>query len=144
MTVKSITHGTEEYEEMIRLRITALLDPIGVPSSYIKREAEEHDLLIGAFDDLRLIGCCVLTDKHDGSVQLRQMAVQPTFQGKGYGARILEFAEKLAVENKFTSLILHARDPVINFYVKCGYQISGSQFFEVGIAHHKMVKKWFV
>jgi predicted GNAT family N-acyltransferase len=36
---------------------------------------------------------------------------------------------------------MHARDTVLSFYEKCGYQISGEQFFEVGIAHHKMQKE---
>jgi len=37
-------------------------------------------------------------------------------------------------------LMMHARDPVLNFYKKCGYEIYGEQFFEVGIGHHKMQK----
>ncbi|MBD0374701.1 MAG: GNAT family N-acetyltransferase, partial [Flavisolibacter sp.] len=41
----------------------------------------------------------------------------------------------------FDILIMHARNPVIEFYKKCGYTIVGEEFFEVGIAHHKMQKQ---
>jgi predicted GNAT family N-acyltransferase len=37
--------------------------------------------------------------------------------------------------------MMHARDPVIDFYKKCGYLIAGEQFFEVGMGHHKMQKQ---
>jgi predicted GNAT family N-acyltransferase len=37
--------------------------------------------------------------------------------------------------------MMHAREPVIDFYKKCGYAIEGDQFFEVGMAHHKMIKQ---
>ena len=37
--------------------------------------------------------------------------------------------------------MMHARDTVMDFYKKNGYVISGPQFFEVGIGHHRMEKK---
>ena len=38
-------------------------------------------------------------------------------------------------------LMMHARDPVMEFYKKSGYEIVGDQFFEVGMGHHRMEKK---
>jgi N-acetylglutamate synthase-like GNAT family acetyltransferase len=125
---------------MIQLRIKDLLEPIGVPAHYIVPEKEKNDFFIAASEEDEMIGCCVLTPKENGLIQLRQMAVRPDQQGKRIGAAIIQFAEETARENGFTTLMMHARNPVIDFYKKCGYQISGAEFFEVGIGHHKMQK----
>ena len=141
MNLKLIQHNSVEYEQMISLRITQLLEPIGVPASYIERETEKTDLLIGAFENHVMIGCCVLTPREEGVIQLRQMAVRLDHRGKKIGTAIIEFAEKVAKENNFSLLTMHARDPAIDFYRKCGYRVEGGQFFEVGMGHHKMQKR---
>jgi N-acetylglutamate synthase-like GNAT family acetyltransferase len=141
MEIKLIEQNSSEYDQMINFRITQLLEPIGVPASYIEKEREKEDFLVVAFENKEMIGCCVLTPKEDGAIQLRQMAVRTDYRGKKVGAAIIEFAEKLAKENNFSTLMMHARDPVIDFYKKCGYEIEGDQFFEVGIGHHKMQKQ---
>jgi predicted GNAT family N-acyltransferase len=141
MKIKLIKHNSNEYDQMITLRITQLLEPIGIPASYIEKEKEQHNLLIGAFENDEIIGCCVLTPKDNTLIQLRQMTVRQDYRGKNIGAAIVEFAEEVAKENNFSVLMMHARDPVINFYKKCGYEIEGDQFFEVGMGHHKMQKQ---
>lgn len=141
MEIKVIRHSSDEYEQMINLRVTQLLLPIGVPASYIQKENEKHDILIGAFENNEMIGCCVLTPRENGIIQLRQMTVREDYRGKKIGAAIVEFAEEVARENNFSILMMHARDPVIDFYKRCGYHIAGEQFFEVGMGHHKMQKQ---
>ena len=126
---------------MIALRMKVLLNPIGVSQSYINTEKEKQDVLIGAFEDDALIGCCILTRVNDSTVQLRQMAVENSLQKKGIGTAIVSFAETMAKEKGYQQLMMHARDNVLDFYRKCGYKIVGEQFFEVGIAHYKMQKQ---
>ena len=126
---------------MVNLRMKVLLDPIGIPRSYINPEKEKDDLLIGAFENNELTGCCILTHINKTTMQLRQMAVDNTLQKKGIGKEIVLFAERLATEKGYSVLMMHARDTVIGFYTRCGYAIAGEQFFEVGIGHHRMEKK---
>ena len=140
MEFKLIDHGSELYSEMIRLRKNVLLDPIGIPQEYIDKEKEKNDYLIGAFRSDRLIGCCVLTPKPNGIIQLRQMAVVTDQQGKNIGRLIIQFAEQTATEEGFSQMVLHSRDNVLRFYSKCGYETDGEQFYEVGIPHHRMKK----
>jgi predicted GNAT family N-acyltransferase len=141
MKIRIIAHSSNEYEQMISLRVTQLLEPIGVPASYIDREKEKNDLLIGAFENEEITGCCALTPKDKNTIQLRQMTVRSDYRGKKIGAAIIEYAEKVAREHNFSLLMMHARNPVIEFYKKCGYEIEGEEFFEVGIGHHKMQKQ---
>lgn len=140
MTVRTIAFHSQEYEQMIQLRINTLLNPIGVPSGYINPQKEKNDVFIGAFEEDLLIGCCILTPIDKETVQLRQMVVDPPFQGKHIGAALIQFAEEVARQHQYGTLLLHARNPVMGFYKKCGYQVTGDEFFEVGIGHHKMQK----
>ena len=140
MIIKIIQHGSREYEQMLLLRIDVLLNPINIAPSYINREKENEDILIGAFEEDEMIGCCVLTKKDEFTLQLRQMAVRVNRQTKGAGTAILNFAEKITQEKGYRCLMMHARDVVIPFYQKCGYTIIGNGFTEVGIPHHVMEK----
>lgn len=140
MIIKTIAHNSEAYQQMVQLRIQALLEPIGIPARYIVPENEKEDLFIAAFEENEMIGCCVLTPKGSGLVQLRQMAVRPGRQGQKIGTAIIRLAEEVARQNGFATLMMHARNPVIAFYQKCGYQVSGDEFFEVGMGHHRMEK----
>lgn len=140
MHIQIIPHNSAAYEEMISLRLNVLLKPIGVPASFINRDKEAEDILIGVFEKKELIGCCVLTKIDEQIIQLRQMAVAIAAQGTGIGAAIVDFAEKTTKEKGFKILMMHARDVVIPFYEKCGYHIADEGFKEVGIPHHKMEK----
>ena len=139
-TITLIKHNSEAYQHMLQLRTTVLLQPIGVDPSFIKPEQETDDVLIGAFEETALIGCCVLTKLSDSVVQLRQMAVARTLQKQGIGTALLHFAETWAKAHHYKSLVLHARSNVVLFYDKNGYVISGEPFDEVGIKHFRMEK----
>ena len=141
MQLRIIYTGTSEYKAMIDLRMKVLLDPVGIPRSYINPEKEKEDILIGAFDGEQLTGCCILTHVDQNMLQLRQMAVDDSLQNKGVGASIVGYAETIAKERGYSTLMMHARDTVMGFYERCGYHVDGEQFFEVGISHHKMKKQ---
>ena len=141
MTIKTIQPFTDDYKQMVELRVKSLLEPIGVPSSYIQPEKEKDDIFIAAFLNDVMIGCCILTRVDDKTIQLRQMAVLEAYRGKKMGNSIIDFAEKIARGKGYSILMMHARDPVLEFYKKAGYEIAGEQFFEVGMGHHRMEKK---
>ena len=140
MKVQLVSFGSPGYDEIVQLRVEALLKPVGVDASFIVPEEEKDDVFIAATEDQRVIGCCILSKKDDTTVQLRQMVVHPHCQGKGVGAAIVDFAEKIARTQNYKILMMHARDTAIDFYKKCGYEITGDLFFEVGIGHHQMRK----
>ncbi len=140
MTLRTIIHLSDDYRQMVALRTRVLLLPSGIPASYIVPEAEATDIHIGAFEEGVLLGCCVLTRRGAGQVQLRQMAVDGQLQGKGIGAAIIAYAEQKARDEGFQLLYLHARKPVVLFYEKGGYTIVGPEFLEAGLQHYRMEK----
>ena len=141
MPLKIIDHNSKEYRQMIELRDEILRKPLGLyfdPEELIR---EKDDVLIGAFEDEKLIGCCLLTRAGADTCRLRQMAVSSNLQKKGIGATLMNFAENVARDKGYQTIMMHARKSAVGFYQKFGYTISGDEFYEVTIAHYVMEKK---
>jgi predicted GNAT family N-acyltransferase len=141
MGLKQIDHDSNEYKQMVALRNTILRQPLGLSFSDDELKREKEDILIAAFDDDDMLGCCVLSEIGNNTVRLRQMAVPNNLQGKGIGASIMSFAENLARDKGYKCLMMHARNTAIGFYEKFGFKTIGDEFIEVGVPHHVMEKK---
>jgi len=63
MALKIIDHGTKEYQQMVKLRDDILRRPLGLTFDPGELEGEKNNLLIGAFEDENLIGCCMLVEE---------------------------------------------------------------------------------
>lgn len=140
MALRIIEHNSDDYRKMVDLRYEILRKPLGLQFHDHELAKEEQDILIGAFDDDKIRACCVLTDMGSKICRLRQMAVAGTLQGKGIGASLMYFAENIARERGFNTLIMHARKSALGFYEKLGYQVNGGEFEEVTIPHYEMQK----
>jgi N-acetylglutamate synthase-like GNAT family acetyltransferase len=140
MGLKQIDHGTPQYNQMVQLRNLILRQPLGLGFSEDELSREKNDILIGAFDDDEMLGCCVLTPIDNSTIRLRQMAVHGSLQGKGIGASIMSFAENLARDKGFNRIIMHARDTAMGFYEKLGFKITSDEFRELNLPHHIMEK----
>jgi ribosomal protein S18 acetylase RimI-like enzyme len=141
MALKQIDYGTPEYEKMVRLRYDLLRKPLGLSFDPQELEKEKDDVLIGAFEDERMLGCCLLTPSGPKTLRLRQMAVSNNLQGKGIGRALMIFAENIARDMGYETLMMHARVTAIGFYEKLGYEKKDGQFIEITIPHVIMEKK---
>jgi predicted GNAT family N-acyltransferase len=141
MPIKQIDFGSKEYHQMIKLRNDILRKPLHLVFEKEELDREKNDILIGAFEDDKMLGCCLLTKMDKDSVRLRQMAVQNNLQGKGIGASLMNFAENIARDNGYKKVVMHARKTAIGFYEKLGYNVNGSEFVEISIPHLIMEKR---
>jgi len=141
MALKIIDHGTKEYHQMVKLREDILRKPLGLAFSLDELEAEKNNLLIGAFEDGDILGCCMLVEETPEMAKLRQMAVLNVLQGKGIGRALMQFAENLARDHGYRVLTMHARKNAVGFYEKMGYKVKGDEFLEVSIPHYEMEKE---
>jgi N-acetylglutamate synthase-like GNAT family acetyltransferase len=141
MPIKQIDHGSDDYRKMVELRNEVLRKPLGLRFGSDELAKEKEDILIGAFEDEKIIGCCLLTRVDNHNVRLRQMAVQNNVQGKGIGATMMNFAENVARDAGYKKMIMHARKTAIGFYEKLGYRVVGEEFEEITIPHYIMEKK---
>ncbi len=140
MALKIIEHGSAEYQKMISLRDNVLRKPLGLIFTPDELESEKENILIGAFEDDDILGCCMLVEENSRIIRLRQMAVLNNLQGKGVGRAIMNFAENIARDRGYKVLSMHARKNAIGFYEKMGYHVTGDEFTEVTIPHLLMEK----
>jgi N-acetylglutamate synthase-like GNAT family acetyltransferase len=141
MGLKQIDHGSAEYRQMVDLRNRILRQPLGLSFTDEELSQESDDILIAAYDEDEIVGCCMLVKQDNKTLRLRQMAVDESVQRKGVGASILQFAENLAHDKGFKCIRMHARDTALDFYKKLGYQVKGDVFIEVNLPHHIMEKE---
>ncbi|HET6253473.1 MAG TPA: GNAT family N-acetyltransferase [Puia sp.] len=135
-----IDHGTKEYQQMVQLRNDMLRKPLGLDFDAAELEQEKEDILMGAFEDERMLGCCLMTRVDADTLRLRQMAVPNNMQGKGVGRALMIFAENIARDLGYKRLCMHARKTAVGFYQKLGYRVTGDEFTEVTIPHYVMEK----
>lgn len=140
MPIKIIDHNTSEYQKMLALRYQVLREPLGLTFLMEDLEKEKDDILIAAFEEDTLLGCCLLTKSDHNTVRLRQMAVAGNLQGKGIGQQMMQFAENVARDIGNHKITMHARKGAIGFYEKQGYSIVSDEFEEVTIPHYIMEK----
>ena len=140
MPLKLIDHGSREYQQMIDMRMQILRKPLGLNFTDEELAKETEEILIGAFEDDMMLGCCMLTKVEPNTVRLRQMAVKTGLQGKGIGRALMQFAENIARDRGNSKIIMHARKTAAGFYEKLDYKVTGMEFFEVTIPHYVMEK----
>ena len=141
MALKIIDHGSAQYRQMIKLRDDILRKPLGLSFTNEELEVEKNYLLIGAFEDDKMLACCMLVEEDSKIVMLRQMAVLNDLQGKGIGKALMIFAENLARDRGYQKITMHARKNALGFYEKMGYTKTGREFVEITIPHYLMEKK---
>lgn len=125
---------------MVQLRNDILRKPLGMKLTDEELEKEKDQVLIGAFEEDKMLGCCMLIKQGDGQVRLRQMAVLNNLQGKGIGRALIQFAENIARDQGYKKITMHARKPVTGFFEKLGYTVSSDEFLEITIPHFEMEK----
>ena len=76
---------------------------------------------------------CVVTDEGGGVLELKNIAVEPEFQGRGYGKALVEFLIRTYI-GQYTVLQVGTGDSptTIPFYEACGF------------CRHHLVKNFFI
>ena len=143
MALKLIDHGSPEYHQMVQLRNEILRRPLGLEFDPAELEKEKDEILIAAFEEEKMLGCCMLIKYGPDAVRLRQMAVLPTLQGKGVGRALMQFAENIARDMGYKRIMMHARKTATGFYEKLGYEVTSDEFEEVTLPHVVMEKGLF-
>lgn len=141
MALKIIDWGTADYQQILDLRTEVLRKPLGLQFSDEELQKEKDHMHMGAYEDDRMLGCCMLVDEGAKTVRLRQMAVVNDKQGAGVGRALMQFAENLARDRGYKRITMHARKNAIGFYEKMGYKKVGDEFMEITIPHVVMEKE---
>jgi predicted GNAT family N-acyltransferase len=102
---------------------------------------QEADSFHGIWEEQgEIVATLVLKPLSDTKLKMRQVAVAPTQQAKGYGAKLLQAAHEWAKTKGYDYVEAHVRQVAFSFYQKLNYQAIGDTFLEVGIPHIKMYR----
>ena len=141
LELREVAYGSPEYEDGKNLRQRVLRDPLGITLSAAELAEEATARHLGAFEGERLVGYLILYDQGNGSVRMRQVAVDFDRQRNGIGKALVARSEELARASGYQTMLLHARDVAVPFYLALGYEIFDEPFVEVTIPHRKMRKR---
>lgn len=74
--------------------------------------------------------------------QLRGMATDTPFTGKGFGKQLIQFAVQYIKNTKATYIWCNARSTAVEFYKKIGFEIVSEEFEIAGVGpHYEMILK---
>ncbi len=137
-----IEFGTPAFAEALQLRYEVLRKPLQMEYDVkdIEKEYDEWHWACYDRDSEEIVGVLTLKTLENGSLKMRQVAVNPVLQNKGIGRFMVSESEAFAVEKGFNRMELHARESAVRFYKSLGYSVSGDIFQEVGINHLFMWK----
>jgi predicted GNAT family N-acyltransferase len=129
-----------EVEAAQKLRLRVFSDEQGVA-----RDAEVDGLdpeathLVAVRRD-SVVGTCRLRFPR-GRCKLERMAVDPTLRRTGIGVALIDEAEREALRQGASEVVLHAQRQSEPFYAACGFVTEGETFYEEGIPHVLMRKQ---
>ncbi|MDD3236774.1 MAG: N-acetyltransferase [Candidatus Gastranaerophilales bacterium] len=85
-----------------------------------------------------LFGECVLFEKNNNEIEIKNIAIAPPFQGKGFGKKLLETIER-HFKNQYDYITLGTNERKIGFYSACGFSFV-SKIKDYFIKNYKIQK----
>ena len=111
-------------EEILPLRESVIIAGTGRVSAFFPGDTDSTTRHVGVFAEGRCIGCATfLRSEWEGEPawQLRGMATDPQWRGRGTGRSLLEFAQReLESESGIGFFWCNARESALGFYRKLG------------------------
>ncbi len=131
----------EEFKQYYNLRWRILRKPWNQPLGSEKDDKENQSIHIIACINDQIVGCGRGHFNSQTEAQIRYMAVEKDFSGKGIGTKILKALEKKLTEKGAKTIILNARVKAVTFYTKLGYEIVEKSQTMFGEIEHFWMKK---
>lgn len=132
----------DDFRQYYKLRFDVLRAPWGQPPGTEKDNEEVISIhACVKTSDGNIIGVCRMQDAGPGQVQLRYMAVDPNFQGKGIGKLLLDYLENKALRDGKSKIILQARENAVRFYERNGYTVTKKTHLLFGEIQHFLMEK---
>jgi predicted GNAT family N-acyltransferase len=138
LKLKQIVYGTPAYNQLVDLRHRILREPLGLTFTEHDLASDQQDFLLGLTSEGIVKGCLILIRYNNEWAKLKQMAIDPSLQGKGAGQMLLQEGHAIAREWGYSQMFCHARATAASFYQKNGWRTVGDQFTEVNIPHFRM------
>jgi predicted GNAT family N-acyltransferase len=77
------------------------------------------------------------------TAKIERLAVVKTARGRGIGSQLMEKAIALVLlDQEKQKIVINAQEYIQELYKKLGFETIGDRFYEAGIPHIKMCKRW--
>lgn len=135
----SSPQSSADYSKYYDLRWRILRAPWQQDKGSEKDDHENTAFHLMAIEKNHIVAVGRLHFIDDSTAQIRYMAVDSGYEGRGYGKAILTALEKHAMLCKAKKIILDARENAVGFYQKQGYAIINESHVLYGeIRHFRM------
>ena len=115
MEIREVTHNKKRY-----LSLLLLADE---QESMIDRYLDRGAMYLLEDDGVKAL--CVVTDEGNGLLELKNLAVEPSFQLQGYGKLLVDFICRTYAEEYHTLQVGTGDSPLtLPFYERCGFSPS--------------------
>jgi N-acetylglutamate synthase-like GNAT family acetyltransferase len=137
-----VANTQKQIDAIIDLRYAVLRQPWNKPKDTATDDLELSSINAYIENDGEVIACGRLQDNGLGLGQIRYMAVDANYQGKGLGKLIVAKLEEEAKAIGLTSIELQARENALEFYKSQGYEVKETSFklWDI-IQHYLMIKE---
>ncbi|MBS5934583.1 MAG: GNAT family N-acetyltransferase [Clostridiales bacterium] len=117
MRIERILDNKKRYIELLLLA--------DEQETMIDKYLERGDMFALFEEDLKTV--CVVTKEGDGTFEIKNIATEPKYQGKGYGKKLIEYVVEF-YEDECDTLLVGTGDSdlTIPFYRRCGFEESHS------------------
>lgn len=130
-----------EWANYYDLRYRILREPLNQLRGSEKNDGDAAGIHFALYDYIQLIGIARL-DKMDETIyQVRFVAIDFPFQGKGYGQSIMKAVEEKSLQLNATKIILHARENAVEFYKSLSYSLLEPSHLLFGQVQHYLMEK---
>lgn len=130
-----------ESKAALEVRRHVFIEEQGVPVDLELDGYDEEALHMVVEDGDKVIGTARVLFPATGQAKIERMAVLRPFRHRGIGREIISFLIEELAHRQIEYVILHAQYPVVAFYRSCGFEETGSPFWEAGIKHIKMQRR---
>ena len=136
---RELTLGSYYYQEAKALRLEVLVNPFGIdPAEATRDDATAHHFAV--FENRNCLAALLLCPRTDRTLQMRQVAVQPSRQRQGLGKRLVTLSEEWATRQEYRLIWANIRESAEPFYRHLRYEIGAERFKLVGLEHRRAEK----
>ena len=136
-----IVNTKNEIDNIINLRYIILRQPWNQPKETSTDGMEQSSINAFIDENGKVIACGRLQDNGGGVGQIRYMAVDANYQGKGLGKLIVAKLEEEAKHIHLQIIELQARENAVEFYKSQGYVVKDTSFKLWDIIQHYLMTK---
>ncbi|AFY78445.1 putative acyltransferase [Pleurocapsa sp. PCC 7327] len=77
------------------------------------------------------------------TAKIERLALLPLARGKGIGKKLMKAATEIVEKNEnYEEIVIHAQEYIKELHKQLGFESAGEPFYEAGILHIKMIKRF--